>query len=364
MDDRADAAMQVFGQIHELSDAIQRRIVARSWEPLCGHISGDAKNMISKKGRQFLLAAAWPMVCEVLNNIEDQEELSSHSRMLLRVCLGHAQHFVGIILHHFYERHTFDRLVSQNSMVFDIFSSFIQFVTKNGDSQIQMHLNVLRDYKEQLNKIRRHLRQAQRLAHIRVHRVSYLPYAPAYHSPSFGKRIVVDPHDLDKFHPDKFYVMHSSNSFVIKAQSSNLEIHLLVTDDCPFDSTKLETIMRQKEHGDSDSDSDYFAKDWMVLVVIYNLQTVPGLQKWLSQAQECLLENINKRSYISRSPNKQNNVLTGVHRSRMVGLGDLANQSGGVGPYLNIEGRRRITTPAKYEILKNSDFILDGLIAV
>jgi len=37
MDHRADAATQVFGQIHELGDALQRRVAAHSWEPLQHH---------------------------------------------------------------------------------------------------------------------------------------------------------------------------------------------------------------------------------------------------------------------------------------------------------------------------------------
>ena len=198
-----------------------------------------------------------------------------------------------------------------------------------------MRLKELHDYKEQLSKIRRHLRQAHRLAHFHVHRVSYPPHTTTYQSLSLGKRIVVDPHDLDKFHPDKFYVMRSSCSFIVKAQSSDLEIHLLVSDDCPFKPAKLEMIMRQNEHGCS----DYFDEDWMVLVVIYNLHTISGLKKWLLRAQKHLLENINKHSYVSRSSNKQDNVFMATHHSHMVGLGDLANQTGGIGPYLNIECR-------------------------
>jgi hypothetical protein len=48
----------------------------------------------------------------------------------------------------------------------------------------------------------------------------------------------------------------------------------------------------------------------------------------------------------------------------MVGLGDVANQSGGVGPYLNIHNRQETAMLSKYELLQDSDFVLDGLIAV
>jgi hypothetical protein len=48
----------------------------------------------------------------------------------------------------------------------------------------------------------------------------------------------------------------------------------------------------------------------------------------------------------------------------MVGLGDVANQSGGVGPYLNLPNGPLSGTSAKYEIMAEADFILDGMITV
>jgi len=299
----------------------------------------------------------------VLHGIEDQEGLSSHSRLLLRVCLGHAQHFVGIVLQHFYERCIFEQLVSQKNAVSDMYSCFVQYVMDNAiASDIHSRLYDLRKHKDEFCKIRRHLRQSHRRAKFHVHLVSYQPYTPGYTSPSLRKRIVVNPYDSDKFPSDKFHVMYSANSFVLKPPShQQLEIHLFVTDECPFDSEKLETIMRlQLEFGSS----DYFDENWLVLVVVYNLHTVPALNEWLLRARHYLLENVRKRSYVARSSDKEDNVLTGVRRSRMVGLGDVANQSGGVGPYLNIHNRRQIETSVKYEILQNTDFILDGLVAV
>jgi hypothetical protein len=52
-----------------------------------------------------------------------------------------------------------------------------------------------------------------------------------------------------------------------------------------------------------------------------------------------------------------------AYPSRMVGLGDVANQSGDVGPYLNIHNRRESAMLSKYKLLQDSDFVLDGLIA-
>ena len=101
MDHPSDAAMHAFWQITELSDAIERRLAARDWQPL--QYTGTA-DQLSKKGRRYILCTAWHRICEVLNGIEDEERLSSHARLLQRVCLGSAKYFVGLVFHHFCRR--------------------------------------------------------------------------------------------------------------------------------------------------------------------------------------------------------------------------------------------------------------------
>ena len=89
MDDRIDAATQVFGQVCELSDALQKRIRVRGWEPL-DYAAMEQYGGISKQAQRRLLAEGWPRVSVILENIEEEEHLSSHSCLLVRVCLGHA----------------------------------------------------------------------------------------------------------------------------------------------------------------------------------------------------------------------------------------------------------------------------------
>jgi hypothetical protein len=114
MDHRIDAATQVFGQVWELSDALQKRIRERGWEPL-DYTAMEQYGGIPKQARRRLLAEGWPRVCAILENIEEEERLSSHSRLLVHVCLGHAQHFVRIVLHHFYTRDVLRELWSGSS---------------------------------------------------------------------------------------------------------------------------------------------------------------------------------------------------------------------------------------------------------
>ena len=105
--------MHAFWQITDLSDAIERRLAARGWQPLqyMGSRSTGTVDQLSKKGQRYTLRAALQRICEVLDGIEDEEQLSSHTRLLLRVCLGSAKHFVGLVFHHFCERSVVDRLV-------------------------------------------------------------------------------------------------------------------------------------------------------------------------------------------------------------------------------------------------------------
>ena len=243
MDHPPDAALQPFWQIHELSDAIERRLVARGWQPLRYTGSEGTAALLSKNGRKYLLSTVWSRVCMVLDDIEIEKQLSSHSRLLLRVCLGSANHFVGLVLHHFYERSVLERLLSKQDSVSDLYSIFFNYV-KNNAIELWNRLDDLQQEKHELIKIRIQLRQSYNKAKFYVHRVSYPPYTATYSSPSLGKRIVIDPSDLTKFLNDDFYVMQSAEAFIVKPQQEKkLEIHVFITDECPWDSTQLEESM-------------------------------------------------------------------------------------------------------------------------
>lgn len=98
-------------------------------------------------------------------------------------------------------------------------------------------------------------------------------------------------------------------------------------------------------------------------MIVYNL-FVPIVNTWLLKAKRHLLENIRTRSYITRLPNKEDVVVKGACPGRMVGVGDIANQVGGVGPYLNIPKGERMETSVKLQILESVHFVLDGLVVV
>lgn len=62
-----DAAMQAFWQIHG-SDAIERRLPARDWQPMQYAESEDATKELSENGRRYLLSTPWLRVCDVLDS--------------------------------------------------------------------------------------------------------------------------------------------------------------------------------------------------------------------------------------------------------------------------------------------------------
>ena len=109
---------------------------------------------------------------------------------------------------------------------------------------------------------------------------------------------------------------------------------------------------------------DIFDEKWLSLIVIYNLPSVPAINTWLAKAREALLKNVQTRTFVKRSSDKEDSIVKGVYPSRMVGLGDVANQSGGVGPFLNFPKGPQPETSAKYEIMAEADFVLDGMITV
>lgn len=354
-----DSALQVFGQVHELSDAIERRLAARRWVPLALEDVGGKK--LSNFVRRQLQDLVRPRVCTVLDGIEEQENLSSHSRLLVRICLSKPQHFIGIVLHHFYERGLFESLLSHSEKaIVDLYGDFVDYARQNNVG-LRRQLNELHELKDQFAKMRRQLNQAYRQADLYVHDVSYTPYTAEYTSLSLGRRIVIDPPDPTRFLHDSFYVMNSVDSFVVQPmQSRCIEMHLFVTEDCPYDVEGLKKMIR----ADSELDgTDAFDNDWLTLIVVYNLHTVPIVDEWMLKARSHLEENVRQRRYVRRSPDKEDRAVKGVYPSRMVGLGDVANQSGGVGPYHNFQNPQ-MTAESKYELLRNTDFVLDGLIMV
>ena len=232
MDHPLDAAMQAFWQIHQLSDLIERRLAARNWQPLQYTRSEGTTALLSKNGRKCLLSTVWSRLCVVLDDIEIEERLSSHSRLLLRVCLGNANHFVGLIHHHFYEHSVLERLLSLNS-ISDLYSIFFNYA-KNNTVELWKRLDDLQQEKHKLTKIRIQLCQSYNTAEFHIHRVLYPSYTAEYYSSSLGKRIVINPPDPAKFLDDDFYVMQSAEAFVIQLwQEKKLEIYVFVTDECP-----------------------------------------------------------------------------------------------------------------------------------
>jgi len=45
-------------------------------------------------------------------------------------------------------------------------------------------------------------------------------------------------------------------------------------------------------------------------------------------------------------------------------IGDVAIQAGGIGPDLNLKNKQTLDISENYEILKDADFVLDGLLTV
>jgi hypothetical protein len=261
----SDAGTQIFDQIHEFSEALERGLAAHAWEPLCYTLEGQG-NALPTKTRRRLLSQGWERVCTVLEEIDRQQEnLSSHSRLLLRACLGQAEHFVGLVLHRFYERGLFEKLVTSKLAVKDLYGGFVQYVLSH-TSCLRDSIRELQNLKDNHAKLRKELRHAQQRAYYYVHRVTLNPSSNSDASPSFGKRVVIDPEDPAPFLADGFYIMDSDTSFVLKPATKNhLEIHLLVTKDCPLNDEALKTFIRSSTRENHNG----FDEQWLLLVVVY-----------------------------------------------------------------------------------------------
>jgi hypothetical protein len=134
---------------------------------------------------------------------------------------------------------------------------------------------MLWEVKGALSKIQIQLRQHYARSSFHLYRVRYEPYTRQYTSASLGKQVVINPPDPALFSSDNFHIMDSAKSFVLRPSSnSRLEVHALVTDDCPYSSHELQDMLRSMILMDN---KDHFDTDWLVLIVIYNLDSVPAV---------------------------------------------------------------------------------------
>jgi hypothetical protein len=116
-------------------------------------MSTGTADQLSKKGRRYILCTAWHRICEVLDGIEDEERLSSHARLLLRVCMGSAKHFVRLVFHHFCEQSVVKQLVqSKYNAAEDLWSNFVKYAKEN-THEIRDRLTDLGNERHELDKI-------------------------------------------------------------------------------------------------------------------------------------------------------------------------------------------------------------------
>jgi len=93
-----------------------------------------------------------------------------------------------------------------------------------------------------------------------------------------------------------------------------------------------------------------------------NLPTVPFVKNWLPKAHDCLTRNISKHSSDGDRPAKRQKIS--AIEAVLMEIGDVAIQAGGIGPDLNLKNKQTLDISENYEILKDADFVLDGLLTV
>jgi hypothetical protein len=298
----------------------------------------------------------------VLEGIEDEERLSSHARLLLRVCLGSAKHFVSLVFHHFCEHSVVEQLVQcKHNAAEDLWSGFIKYA-KDNTHELRDRLTDLGNERHGLDNMRVQLRQAYRTAHFHVHRVSCPPHAADYASPSLGKRVVIDPPDPAKFVSDNFHIMESAEALVVEPlQHKHLEIHVFVTDDCPEDAGGVERLMRM---GFIVDHWDIFDEKWLSLVVVYNLPSVLAINTWLTKAREALLKMFRNVLLSSVRPTRRSPPSRAYIPVAWSGSGTSPIRVEVSDPISIFRRDHGPETSAKYEIMAEADFVLDGMITV
>jgi len=131
-----------------------------------------------------------------------------------------------------------------------------------------------------------------------------------------------------------------------------------------FDSHQKIPFMRVLMENDSLSLELVMISVFNTLLMLTNLFVVSIINTWLLKAGGTSWRT---SAHVLTSLvhwTRKTLFVKGACPSRLVGVGDIANQVGGVGPYLNIPKGERMKTSVKLEILESGDFVLDGLVVV
>jgi len=389
MADRATSwklAVRTYPALQEFRDKLTHIMAEKQYEPLKNTLRNPESGISTELRKRLLIIQASSMA-NVLNHlycqvdatqaeVDDPQPLSPESRVILHSVAGSPPYFAAIFLPLFYEDSLLNKLANDKPSINSLYTEFRRFIISN-----KMQYNFLH---ESQNEIAKDKHTSQRLVkdvinvarwkRVVVHRVKETLETPGQRSNNEQKRVVIDPKCPNAFEPHKYVHLSLEASHVIRPTSSELEYHILVQQDCPYSNEQLIEMVTMNcfaEHHNS---------TWFVGNVVFNLyNTVTRFKDFIDLSHSKLLINADARGCVKRSRLRQGESLDST--TKLVAMGDQVDQNGWIATPKNMEdipkrvlrGMEDILgggpedgqkVQMKFELMRTSDFVLDGFVKV
>ena len=307
-----------------------------------------------------LYTGSFKAISHVMEALLDSEcELSADARLALRCALNLPHHFAAIILPVFYDPETFalvfdpNQHVDSDQLVDNIYAEFRQVVSRSSESypQFSSLWDEIQNQKETFRTMASRIVDKRPWTTAVIHRVS----EDKDNSLMKGKLAVFDPKNPAEFTEERYYHMYSETSYIVDSVTSDLEIHLFVFADCPWNDDELKIVLadRKGEH--------FIDEQWFVGLHVLNLDRIRQVREWMEAVSPGLRESVKKLKAIRRAKTREEPEQR-ARGSRMYATGTHIDQNGWIRTPRNFP--RRMDEIAKFELMRSNDHVLDGVVSV
>ena len=328
------------------------------WQGLRGNSTVIVKEIgqdLTTPARSFLYSSAFEPVGLCLEKLMADDDTSkgmtADARVTLQTALSSAQYFAAVILMHFYSRELLIALFDTPEHIDEGYSQFIRhFVTSILYPCLQSRLKQIRIQRDVLRHMCNKVVNMRFWERIVVHRAKDDGNGKTLE----GKRIVLDPMDTTQFPEDEFIHVYSEMSHIIDSTTTQVEFHVLVSEDCLKTDKEVQEIIAQRHS------NNYVQEDWFYGAHVMNLDSIRRVREWMDTAVPILQKNVLKRRPVKRAKMREDKAVAKAG-SVMVAVGENVDQNG----YLcQPHNTPRMEEEARFELMQESDRILDGVVFV
>ena len=189
------------------------------------------------------------------------------------------------------------------------------------------------------------------------------------------KRVVLDPINANKYADEsKFYTMRSEDSYIVgKNPKNRVECHIFISVDCPLTDAEVKGILAHRT-GKGNTDRPMLKiladcvgvlcleEEWFLGAHVVNLRRIRAIREWMDEMTPVLKRTLSSCLNISRSKHREDPQVRKDDGCQMVAMNFHGDRQGSLQAPRNF--RRRVDEEMKFELMKEHDHILDGVVLV